>query len=54
MLEPDEYKRAMDFPADYRMLGNRREQVRLSGNAVTPPSARDLIYLVAESLGVAA
>ncbi len=50
MLEPTEYKRAMDFPADYRMLGNRREQVRLAGNAVTPPSARDLIGVAVESL----
>lgn len=54
MLEPDECKRAMAFPADYVMLGNRREQVRLSGNAVTPPAARDLIACVVESLGGAA
>ncbi|KXT55586.1 DNA methyltransferase [Gordonia sp. QH-12] len=54
MLEPSEYSRAMDFPADYRMLGTRREQVRLAGNAVTPPAARDLISVVAESLGVVA
>jgi DNA (cytosine-5)-methyltransferase 1 len=43
MLEPLEIKCAMAFPADYVMLGNRREQVKLSGNAVTPPAARDLI-----------
>ncbi|WP_191563401.1 DNA cytosine methyltransferase [Janibacter melonis] len=54
MLEPAECKRAMAFPSDYRMLGNRREQVRLAGNAVTPPAARDLIACVIESLGVAA
>lgn len=53
MLEPREIARAMDFPADYRILGNRREQVRQSGNAVTPPAARDLVGVVAESLGVA-
>lgn len=53
MLEPREIKRAMDFPADYTLLGTRREQVRLSGNAVTPPCARDLVTVVAESLGVA-
>ena len=53
MLEPSEIKRAMDFPADYRILGNRREQVRMSGNAVTPPAARDLVGVVAASLGVA-
>lgn len=51
MLEPREIARAMDFPADYRILGNRREQVRQSGNAVTPPAARDLVGVVAESLG---
>jgi DNA (cytosine-5)-methyltransferase 1 len=54
MLEPSEIKRAMDFPVDYTILGNRREQVRMSGNAVTPPAARDLIGVVAESLGVPA
>jgi DNA (cytosine-5)-methyltransferase 1 len=52
MLEPSEIKRAMDFPTDYTILGNRREQVRMSGNAVTPPAARDLVGVVAESLGV--
>lgn len=46
MLEPGEIKRAMAFPADYIMTGNRREQVKLSGNAVTPPAARDLIATV--------
>lgn len=54
MLEPSECKRAMAFPAEYRMLGNRREQVRLAGNAVTPPAARDLIATVAAALGVTA
>lgn len=54
MLEPREIASAMDFPADYRILGNRREQVRQAGNAVTPPAARDLVGIVAESLGVVA
>ena len=53
MLEPREIKGAMDFPDAYTLLGNRREQVRLAGNAVTPPAARDLVGVVAESLGVA-
>uniref|UniRef100_A0AAU8GLC2 DNA (cytosine-5-)-methyltransferase n=1 Tax=Mycobacterium phage Farewell TaxID=3158893 RepID=A0AAU8GLC2_9CAUD len=53
MLEPREIARAMDFPSDYTILGNRREQVRQAGNAVTPPAARDLVGVVAESLGVA-
>lgn len=52
MLEPREIAAAMDFPDSYRILGNRREQVRQAGNAVTPPSARDLVGVVAESLGV--
>ncbi|MEC4616294.1 DNA cytosine methyltransferase [Tsukamurella tyrosinosolvens] len=54
MLEPSEIKRAMDFPAEYVGKGTRREQVRLWGNAVTPPAARDLVSLVVESLGDAA
>ncbi|UFU03459.1 DNA cytosine methyltransferase [Ruania suaedae] len=54
MLEPDEIKRAMAFPADYRLLGNRREQVKQSGNAVTPPAARDLITAAVESIAGAA
>jgi len=54
MLEPREIKGAMDFPPTYRILGNRREQTRQAGNAVTPPSARDHVGVVAESLGVTA
>lgn len=50
MLEPREIIAAMDFPADYVMLGNRRETVRLAGNAVTPCAARDLIGAVADTL----
>ena len=46
-------KRGMAFPADYVMLGNRREQVKMAGNAVVPPAARDLVSAVAESLEVA-
>ncbi|NIL77664.1 DNA cytosine methyltransferase [Rhodococcus sp. B10] len=53
MLEPREIVAAMDFPSDYVVLGTRREQVRMAGNAVTPPAARDLVAVVAESLGVA-
>lgn len=50
MLEPSEVIAAMAFPGDYVVLGNRREQVRMAGNAVTPPAARDLIAAVVESL----
>lgn len=51
MLEPHEIKAAMAFAADYVLLGNKRERVRLAGNAVTPPAARDLIASVVEALG---
>lgn len=51
MLEPNEVIAAMAFPSSYVVLGNRRERVRMAGNAVTPPAARDLISAVVESLG---
>lgn len=50
MLEPVEIKQAMAFDKDYIMSGNRREQVKLAGNAVTPPAARDLIATVVEAI----
>jgi DNA (cytosine-5)-methyltransferase 1 len=54
MLEPHEVAAGMAFPADYIWGGTRRERVKLCGNAVTPPAARDLIAAVAESLNGAA
>jgi len=50
MLEPHEVAAGMAFPADYIWGGTRRERVKLAGNAVTPPAARDLIAAVAEAL----
>ncbi len=50
MLTPDEIKRGMGFAADYYLGGTKREQVKQSGNAVTPPNARDLGAAVAEYL----
>ncbi|WP_240643795.1 DNA cytosine methyltransferase [Antribacter gilvus] len=50
MLEPTEVKRGMAFPDRYVMVGNRREQVKLAGNAVTPPAARDLVATVAAAI----
>ena len=50
MLEPAEIGAAMAFHAGYRVLGNRREQVRQYGNAVTPPAAEWLIRSVVASL----
>lgn len=54
MLEPHEVAAGMAFPADYHWAGTRRERVKLAGNAVTPPAARDLIAAVAAALGGAA
>ena len=54
MLEPHEVAAGMAFPADYQWDGTRRERVKLAGNAVTPPAARDLIACVAASLGAGA
>lgn len=51
MLEPHEIKRGMSFPTDYVLLGNKREQVKMAGNAVTPNAARDLVAACVESLG---
>lgn len=50
MLLPDEIKLGMAFPTAFRLLGNKTEQVRLCGNAVTPPVARDLIAAVVEAI----
>lgn len=50
MLEPHEVAAGMAFPADYLWEGNRRERVRLAGNAVTPPAARDLMAAVVGAL----
>lgn len=54
MLAPSEAKRGMAFPHEYVILGTRREQVRMAGNAVTPPAARDLVTTVAATLNGAA
>lgn len=50
MLNPNEIQQAMAFPADYTLLGNKREKVRMAGNAVTPPAARDLVGAVTQTL----
>jgi DNA (cytosine-5)-methyltransferase 1 len=50
MLEPHEVAAGMAFPGDYIWGGNRRERVRMAGNAVTPPAARDLVAAVVEAL----
>lgn len=50
MLQPEEIMRGMAFPPEYVMLGTKRDRVKLAGNAVCPPNARDLIAAVAEAL----
>lgn len=50
MLEPHEVAAGMSFPLDYRWQGTKRDRVRLAGNAVTPPAARDLVMVVVESI----
>ena len=40
----------MAFAADYRWQGTKRERVKLAGNAVTPPAARDLVACVVASI----
>lgn len=49
MLQPHEIQAAMAFPADYKVLGNKREQVRQLGNAVTPPSMSILMQRIMET-----
>jgi len=50
MLQPHEIQAAMAFPAGYRVLGTKREQVRQLGNAVTPPVMRQIVERVTQSL----
>lgn len=50
MLKPAEIKLSMAFDHDYVILGNSRDQVKQSGNAVTPPAMEWLSGQVVESL----
>ncbi|MFJ7909823.1 DNA cytosine methyltransferase [Kitasatospora sp. NPDC096204] len=50
MLEPGEIGRAMAFPRQYTVLGNKREKVRQYGNAVTPPVAEILVSALVEAV----
>lgn len=56
MLQPHEVAVGMAFPTEYlwqpydgKRVSNR-DLVKMAGNAVTPPAARDLMYAVVESL----
>jgi DNA (cytosine-5)-methyltransferase 1 len=51
MLQPCEIKKAMAFADDYVVLGNKREQVKQCGNAVTPPVMEILIRRCLATLG---
>lgn len=53
MLNTHEITRAMAFPTNYIIRGNRGEKVKQAGNAVTPPTARDIIKTVAQAMSTA-
>ncbi|WP_228816730.1 DNA cytosine methyltransferase [Nocardia transvalensis] len=50
MLEPHEIGAAMAFRRDYIVVGNKREQVRQYGNAVTPPAAEVIVSALVEAI----
>jgi DNA (cytosine-5)-methyltransferase 1 len=49
MLSPDEAKRLMGFPYDYILLGNKQQQQKQAGNAVTPPVAKMIGAAIVEA-----
>ena len=49
MLQPHEIQAAMAFPAEYKVLGTKRERVKQLGNAVTPPAMAILMQRVMET-----
>lgn len=52
MLQVPEIKAAMGFPAEYQMAhGNRREQIKLLGNAVCPPVMAAVIKALTSNAG---
>lgn len=53
MIQPHEQMWGMDFPRDYTILGTKTEQTLQAGNAVTPPAARDIGSICAETLAAA-
>lgn len=50
MLTPYELKLGMGFHPDYKTLGNQAQQIEMTGNAVTPGSAAELLYRMAQTL----
>ena len=51
MLEPHELQQGMSFPTTYKFLGSKKVQVKLIGNAVTPPVATWLVGQVVKAMG---
>lgn len=52
MFQPHEVKDGMGFNSDYVLLGTNRDQVKLAGNAVTPPVAEWLFRQVKETFEI--
>ncbi|MBL1080254.1 DNA cytosine methyltransferase [Nocardia sp. 2] len=50
MFLPPEIGDAMAFVPEYIVLGNKREQVRQYGNAVTPPAAEIIVSALVEAV----
>ena len=51
MLTVEEIRAGMAFTPGYRFApASKRAKVRMLGNAVTPPAARDLVAAVAEAI----
>lgn len=51
MLQTHEIQAAMAFPGTYKLTGNKREQVKQLGNAVTPPVMEVLLARCLDTLG---
>ena len=49
MLTVDECRKAMGFPADYRLPERGKDAMHMLGNAVVPPVARDVIQALREA-----
>ncbi|MFE7361477.1 DNA cytosine methyltransferase [[Kitasatospora] papulosa] len=50
MLQPAEIGRAMSFEPGHTLLGTKREQTRMYGNAVTPPASEVLVSALTEAI----
>jgi DNA (cytosine-5)-methyltransferase 1 len=56
MLQVPELRRAMGFPSDFTLTGQRRDQIRLLGNGVAPPVMKAVVeqLCIGQPLAVAA